>query len=70
MKWINVKDRLPEEGKEVLTYSKKTKKFLVDYIIEFKNLNPPSYIWACRKEYEYLDITHWMPLSEPPKESE
>jgi hypothetical protein len=47
-KWISVKERLPEDGIEVLFYSPKTE------------------INCCFVG----DVTHWMPLPEPPKEKE
>jgi hypothetical protein len=56
--WISVKDRLPDEGRDVLTYDGDN--MLVEFIV-----NRGSYsIWSCNSED---DITHWMPLPEPPK---
>lgn len=59
--WISVKDRLPEEEKEVLCY--------------LGNALGKGLIVAFRRHGDwYFDgwkcptVTHWMPLPEPPKE--
>ena len=53
-RWIPVKERLPENGKYVLAYSADD-----DYTtIE------------ARHKFEVFQITHRMPLPEPPKEEE
>ena len=54
-KWISVKDRLPEQGQEVIVYSGGVLKPTV-FAYQFWNKNYDS--WA--------RITHWMPLPEPP----
>ena len=56
IKWISVKDRFPEDGELVVTYSKKTERIgssdcLKLYIEEYGN---------------YCEITHWLPLPELP----
>jgi hypothetical protein len=67
MKWISVKDRLPESLIDK------------DYLVcdNFSNLAPlstASYFkgeWFDYKGDKHLyseDITHWMPLPEPPKQ--
>jgi hypothetical protein len=60
-KWISVKDRLPEEEKEVLCY--------------LGNALGKGIVVAFRRHGDwYFDgwkcptVTHWMPLPEPPKE--
>ena len=55
--WISVKKRLPEEGVKVLG------------VCEY------GYFWVTRHDnsffidhhYEFVKITHWMPLPEPPQ---
>lgn len=61
--WISVKDRLPEEGTPVLTYS--ADGFMVDYTILFDEIDQP-YVWARQLVDDYLKVTHWMPLPTPP----
>ena len=63
--WISVKDRLPEDGKDVLAYDSEYKEIVIasynsDYE-EWDNL------------YDYLpvnEITHWQPLPELPEVEE
>ena len=62
-KWISVKDRLPDFGQFVLTYSQMEAGHwvwlygAVQYNGYFVHTNPDS-------------ITHWMPLPEPPQEQD
>jgi hypothetical protein len=76
--WISVKDRLPEETKKgysdcVLVLGKALGEFYhgIGYYV-FDKFWPPH--WNCSgnwdEECDSLDITHWMPLPEPPKECE
>lgn len=59
MKWISVKDRLPKDNGHYLVWCGYSCEiaFYMDWCNEWnvKNRNP---------------ITHWMPLPEPPKDSE
>ena len=55
MKWISVKDRLPEPNQKVLAYRADSKGTYEEYRLCFG--------WALKGA-----ITHWMPLPEPPKE--
>ena len=50
--WISVKDRLPDVGKFVLIYNE-INGVLLDY--------------HDGATFGYYDVTHWMPLPEPPK---
>ena len=57
MKWISVRDRLPENGLTVLLYSK------IDEI-------QTGWLSGLSFETSYdciSDVTHWMPLPEPPE---
>ena len=59
--WISVKDRLPEPLEDVLTIDNNGNIFI-------------SWLWLkkfrdrCFASDTRGDITHWMPLPEPPKE--
>lgn len=57
--WISVKDRLPEEGENVLTYGARPfyDVVYVNRLIDKKN-----------GEWLYDGVTYWMPLPELPKE--
>lgn len=52
-RWIPVTERLPDVGIEVLIYSEDDG-VCVDYYVG--------------DSFGYYDVTHWMPLPEPPKE--
>ena len=52
-RWIPVTERLPDVGTEVLVYSEDDG-ICVDYY--------------GGDSFGYYDVTHWMPLPEPPKE--
>jgi len=64
MEWIRVEDRLPEEYVRVLTYLKNDDIYRIDYVIFFGK-NP---MWCCTLERENYKVTHWVPITEPPKE--
>ena len=59
MDWISVKERLPEDGKRVLTYSER---FGVE-------IGAHRSYWATIPLIVSFEPTHWMPLPEPPKEA-
>jgi hypothetical protein len=70
-KWISVKERLPEDGIEVLFYSSKTQMnccFVGYRAQENEYLDPEGNGLILREIEKYY--THWMPLPEPPKEKE
>ena len=57
--WISVKERLPEEEERVLVYLDSNRSYTktdTDRLINSKWVR-----WG-------RDVTHWMPLPEPPKE--
>lgn len=59
--WISVKERLPEEGEDVLAY-------LGEGIFEICWMLKGG-CWETRDAYLDADaVTHWQPLPEPPKE--
>ena len=80
--WISVKDRLPEKEGKYLVYINDGRDFIgmaCFYLdlhkfnkYEFPNQHRPGWCqydseWG---DYEVSNVTHWMPLPEPPKEDE
>lgn len=65
VKWISVKDRLPEDGQKVLVCG--TRKGM--QVGVFRGLMHPfdAMGWWWKKDTR-LDVTHWMPLPESPEE--
>ena len=59
-KWIPVSERLPEESGEYLTYCGEYDGICVIYYEILKTKNK----WITK----WKEVTHWMPLPEPPKE--
>jgi len=60
--WISVKDRMPEDGKEVL--------FCDGSSIMVGRYNGDEKFWELTDANMIayaVDITHWMPLPEPPE---
>jgi hypothetical protein len=64
--WISVEERLPEEDGEYLTWNG-----LIYYLITF---NASLRLWNVGESGDIStairDVTHWMPLPEPPKGGE
>ena len=67
--WISVKDRLPEAGSRVLVFDETSEEF------DLWSLEPRESEWCPIGWYDSAgwfrrgdEITHWMPLPEPPKE--
>ena len=61
--WVSVKDRLPEKAVLALGFQNE---MIIGYVCEDLNKG-----WIAENENELLfDVTHWMPLPEPPKEDE
>ena len=65
MKWISVKDGLPESYESVLISGK--------FIGDLKTTTNEAYYdgrqWNSIRNYSTLEsVTHWMPLPEPPKD--
>ena len=62
MKWISVKDRLPKEGEWVIGANLYRVEFGI-YLGKKKGFVIPYCNYLC------LEMTHWMPLPNPPDES-
>ncbi len=71
--WISVKDRLPKRETEVLGYFKHGKIYVVaqcswrDNICNEWHFSPASYD---PDSAEFEELTHWMPLPNPPENKE
>ena len=64
MEWISVKDKLPNQNELVLCYSSSE-----GVISDSLYSKIGSEIWFNGNKESYRnDITHWMPLPEPPKQ--
>lgn len=62
-KWISVKDKMPENCQECLTYG-------YDNFFRFSGFYIDRYQtdkgWIIADGYSRNTVTHWMPLPEPP----
>lgn len=65
--WISVEDRLPEHWSIVFACDKNDNRYLTEYrFTEF--YRHTEQIGQDRlMDFYYNDITHWMPLPEPPQ---
>ena len=72
MKWIAVKDKLPEDQTEVLVYYRSRNELLRNSDMEYK-INAGMYFetdnyWNIdTSDWDNETPTHWMPLPEPPQ---
>lgn len=67
--WISVKDRLPEEGENVLIYTKTNIMFFGMYTKRYGFSEREGFI--CGDGFMWLSTaSHWMPTPEPPKDGE
>ena len=66
MEWISVKDRLPETSGEILLFTVVCSVYIGHYKIS-RNLFTVYGIG--KEELTDVEITHWMPLPEPPTET-
>lgn len=66
MEWISVKDKMPRINEVVLVYDKFIEDVSTGYISEFLG---DRVVWIIDYGQSISDeVTHWMPLPEPPKE--
>ena len=66
MEWISVKDRLPETDEAVITSSSNTKLALAFYMGVGRVLKEGWWELVDGTVEELEEVTHWMPLPEPP----
>jgi len=62
MEWIKVSEKLPEKFESVLVYD--GKKIFLAYI----HINSWICVCECYEGSSVIDVTHWMPLPEKPKD--
>lgn len=65
--WISVNDRLPEKDVNVLCYTHGD--IVEGYLCSNDNVFKPEIdcIGYMQNDVMVIDVTHWMPLPEPPK---
>ena len=76
MKWISVKDRLPEEDISVMAYVPSLKRILLLYYLKSGHVEQEG--WSQEQFLEdgwhahpfSFQVTHWMSLPETPKTKE
>ncbi len=68
MKWISVDDRLPGDWDQVLAWHDWLSSDPQDQ--PFIIASQCGGRWYTDTDEEHGDVTHWMPLPEPPKEEE
>lgn len=64
MKWISVKDKLPELGEKVLVYTTGNNM----YTGWINSENTFTVVSGSHGFVDSYTVTHWMPLPEPPQE--
>ena len=75
MKWVSVQDKLPEEMLDVLILTKEGYINLAHYANEYLPEDCWKHFFPINEDpddnfghsYYVRNITHWMPLPEPPK---
>lgn len=70
MEWISVKDKLPEPGRAVLITENGSTPISAIYKTEYADWDENCNCGGC-ENYPRLyqnEVTHWMPLPEPPKD--
>ena len=63
-KWISVKERLPEDNQEVITYSSSGE----IEVLKYDNHDIKDTFVKYGALVRVFNVTHWMPLPEVPKE--
>ena len=75
--WIKVEDRLPKLNTQVKAKDLDGNKFIAEIIMDVdlvydNDLNVTGVtderkMWYCDDNFDVEDITHWMPLPQPPQ---
>ena len=66
-KWISVKDRLPENDQFVIAFNQED--YYLDIYGWFGDHYDVGFMSDVLRDYAFK-VTHWIPLPDPPKESE
>lgn len=69
-RWIPVEERLPEESGFYFAYSSKGNRLILPYSAIHKAFNAIDSHSKEKVEWSRIEVTHWMPLPEPPKGEE
>ena len=69
-KWISIKNKLPDNEEIFLVYRGEAKDPEIELGLWNKNKKKFEYYDSECYGYKIDDVTHWMPLPEPPKESD
>lgn len=64
--WVSVRDRLPEKGEYVLVYA--NAKYIDSEKVCIDKLEDGEKTAVWMHTHGWFEVTHWMPLPEPPKE--
>ena len=71
MTWISVCDDLPKEPHEVLVYTPEHQNIYIAYWSGVEGIWMMCAPGICYRTFpQWVEITHWMPLPELPKEEE
>lgn len=68
-RWISVEERLPEDCRHVLVFMRRN--FVAGWSTDYWHIDTDwldDGNWSKHPAGGYYNITHWMPLPEPPKE--
>lgn len=61
VEWFSVKEKLPEDDRNVLVYDDNDDELYIAWYEEYNNR------WYSQESERLYGVTHWMPLPEPPK---
>lgn len=67
--WISVKERLPDESGDYLTFRKSGICAVLGYSAKYHAFNSCDNLPKSALKYR-IKVTHWMPLPQPPEEDE
>ncbi len=66
MEWIKIEDQIPEWNKKIIGYFPGWKGKPIIFC-ELERQDKDGYYFKDESDYLKKDLTHWMPLPEPPK---